>query len=778
MTDRRTILLSTLLLASAPAASQTGLLVPTSIGHADASVLSLREMSVEVGIARGYARVNVRQVFENRTGEIQEGTWRFQLPPSGTVGDFAVWDGNTRIPGVILEKKRARAIYRELTTRRIDPGLLQQGEEEDQAEGGGGTRPSGGAAFSVKVAPIPAWGTKRLELQYQHEVPWVDGTAEFRFPLKPGTGEAMTAGTLDVRVVVEDGEMAPAVSGALELSRAEREPREALYHGTAVKLGRDVVLRFRPSATSALTFTAFRNPGGVLPDGLALAPWERPSEVPPEKDGFFLLELRPKAVGSAASTPEAKRPGVAVAFLFDTSLSHRWSGLEAAYALLVRQLDLLGPDDLFTVIPFDRTPADASSLAAATAEEKKKALDHLRSRPLQPGTAVAAAVRAAASRLKGSAKPGRIVLLSDGAAPAAALEETRQGLPLYAAMTGEERPEGIAVASEAFIHLASSGEAEETLFLRRFLAPIPPKTPAKGTDPGGAVVVSGGDPETRDVYPVMTQPPAPCSLSGWIGRYRKPATTADVSVRTASEPPLRTSFPEKALEARDLPRRWARARVDHLLRRIELEGEKRAFIDEILELSRRYKFVTPYTAFLAAPRSLLRPRRIQPGDPVIRVEADPKIASASALLPFGKRVELVRRPGTNLWEGRFLVPDATPDGPLAVRLVLRDLSGETVVETKTLVVDGTAPTIRPDVPAAAAEGATITIGARTDADVVFLSVRLDDGPPVPLRWDQATLRSTARLTVPLGANGKRDLFYEAADAAGNRGFARATLEVR
>ena len=82
-------------------------------------------------------------------------------------------------------------------------------------------------------------------------------------------------------------------------------------------------------------------------------------------------------------------------------------------------------------------------------------------------------------------------------------------------------------------------------------------------------------------------------------------------------------LPEQALEARDLPRRWARARVDHLLQLIEAQGERREWVDEVIALSKRYRFVTPYTAFLAAPRSLLRPRRIQPGDPVLRVECDP-----------------------------------------------------------------------------------------------------------------------------------------------------------
>ena len=54
---------------------------------------------------------------------------------------------------------------------------------------------------------------------------------------------------------------------------------------------------------------------------------------------------------------------------------------------------------------------------------------------------------------------------------------------------------------------------------------------------------------------------------------------------------------------------------------------------------------------------------------------------------------------------------------------------------------------------------------------------MDDGPPIPLRWDQKSLRSTALLTLPPGSAGHRDLFFEASDSAGNHGFARAGLEV-
>ena len=47
--------------------------------------------------------------------------------------------------------------------------------------------------------------------------------------------------------------------------------------------------------------------------------------------------------------------------------------------------------------------------------------------------------------------------------------------------------------------------------------------------------------------------------------------------------------------------------LSSLLEKIDREGEDTATIDEIIRLSRKYKFITPYTSFLAAPRALLRP---------------------------------------------------------------------------------------------------------------------------------------------------------------------------
>jgi Ca-activated chloride channel family protein len=780
-------LLSGLLLAlgTVPALAQSGMLVPTSTGRQDPAVLSLREMTIDASIARGYARVNVRQIFENHTDSIQEGTYRFALGPSAAVGDFAVWDGLVRIPGVILEKRRARAIYEALNTQRVDPGLLQQGEEEDREPGSGraSSTPSGTAPFSVKVAPIPARATKRLELQFQQDISVVGLTGEFRMVLAPVDGEPLTASTLRIRVSL-NGLVHEASANGLPL----RPGNDGVtFEGTNVKLDRDLIVRFKLGDETPLRLSAFRNPDGRMPDGLALAPWERPADIPPEKDGFFLMEVVPPQTSTPTTADKpaaaARRAPLSVAVLFDTSLSHRFSGLEMSYQRLVRLLSGLTPDDKFALIPFDANVDAPAALASAIDPVKTAALDRLRNRPLSPGTSILDALRAA-KKLVGDGDKGRLVLFTDGVDMPSSkeLNTIRAKTPLFTSVATPDAGPPLRGASAAVV-TALSSEPETDLFFDRLLSPIKTAvaetTAATSETPLRATL---GDPGLRDIYPVMVQPPTPRSLSGYVGRYAKPAAQVRFALASGILPreasTLTAALPERALEARDLPRRWARARVDDLLRRIEAEGERREWVDEIIELSRRYKFVTPYTAFLAAPRSLLRPRRIQPGDPVLRVECDEGTVVATALLPFGLKLPLVRRPHSNLFEGRFLVPDSLKDGRYSVEIVMRDKGGRIETESKTFVIDGQAPHISPRLPRVARVGDDLILSATTDDDVIFFSVRVGNLPPVPLRWDKTAQASIGRLHIPASAAGAQEVVFEAVDAAKNVGFARATLEVR
>src|SRR5262245_53907429 len=89
------------------AKAQSGALIPVSVkNEPDPSILSLQVMKVDVAIDNQHARVKVLQIFDNHANQVLEGKYLFALPPQSSIADFAVWDGDLRLPGVILEKRR------------------------------------------------------------------------------------------------------------------------------------------------------------------------------------------------------------------------------------------------------------------------------------------------------------------------------------------------------------------------------------------------------------------------------------------------------------------------------------------------------------------------------------------------------------------------------------------------------------------------------------------------------------------------------------------------
>ena len=129
-------------------------------------------------IDNGDMWVFVRQIFANHTGQIEEGNYVFALPSRATISDFATWDGPVRLPAVILERKRAEEIYNQLKRQAVDPGLLQMGER-------GAEEAKRSSTFSARITPIPAWGTKRLEIEYHESIPVENLKSYFALPFHP-----------------------------------------------------------------------------------------------------------------------------------------------------------------------------------------------------------------------------------------------------------------------------------------------------------------------------------------------------------------------------------------------------------------------------------------------------------------------------------------------------------------------------------------------------------------------------------------------------------------
>jgi Ca-activated chloride channel family protein len=228
-----------------------------------------------------------------------------------------------------------------------------------------------------------------------------------------------------------------------------------------------------------------------------------------------------------------------------------------------------------------------------------------------------------------------------------------------------------------------------------------------------------------------------------------------------------------------LPRTWAKARVDALLEKIEREGEDQATIDEIVRLARKYKFVTPYTSFLAAPRALLRPRLIRPGDPVLRVKTDPSITSVTAVFPFGLVKKLRYLADEDTWQTRFLAPRDMQDGTYRVRLLLRDRDGRTFRESKSFVIASKPPAldVRLDkVQYRPGEAIHLRVAASDTARAIV--ARLYGAAPAHIRWNQSMNINTGDLVVPAHlVAGRYTVAVTAEDFAHNIGTKEVSIEV-
>src|SRR5580658_5225596 len=222
--------------------ADTRVLIPGDRQQPDPAVFSLDEMALEILIDNGVARVRVRQIFGNHTNIIQEGVYQFALPDKATVSDFAVWDDVTRIPGVILERRRAGEIYEQAKAQAIDPGLLQMGERD-------ATEARRSQEFTARIVPIPPYGTKRIEMEYQHPVAVERYQSEFVVPLKPDVYGVETAGHLTITFELRSVnaiQTFDAIAKTYPLRITERSANlvKAEFFGNNVDLKEDLAVRY------------------------------------------------------------------------------------------------------------------------------------------------------------------------------------------------------------------------------------------------------------------------------------------------------------------------------------------------------------------------------------------------------------------------------------------------------------------------------------------------------------------------------------------------------
>ncbi len=789
------LLLVFLVAAAHLALGDAGVLIPRNKQQPDPAILSLEEMEITIRIDNGDGRVFIRQVFANHTISIEEGNYVFALPSRATVSDFAVWDGPTRIAAVILERKRAEEIYNSLKQQAIDPGLLQMGERGTEE-----TRRS--AVFSARITPIPGYGTKRMEIEYHESIPVENLKSYFAIPLRPDAYHAQAAAHFRINFELTSahairGFAAPTKIYPLQLRDNSAHRVEGFFEEQNVNLAEDFAVTYEldPAAGDSLQVLTYRNPVSGQPNPTEMAPVRSTNEP-----GFFEAEalLAPGAspVGAALGAPSSASSTAlssTYVILFDTSLSMQWEKLERSYLALDHLLHALKSSDRFNLLlfnteisPFQRfpVPADAGNI--------EKALAFVKESRLRGGTDLDAALGAALTACSG-APNSTLVLLSDGGATRGIVSNPRIADSYnrrWKALPESQRPRtyifAVGDANLPLLRLLARNEGllESVLSTEPIEFKLDAFLSKLGRRPLGQLRLEIAPASAVSLVYSLQEDSFAGSVAAWVGQYQSATQGVIFSARGVRDGAALVlnrpaDLPAESAEHPQLPRLWARARVDALLEKIERQGEDQVTIDEIIRLARKYKFVTPYTSFLAVPRALLRPRVIRPGDPVLRVKTDESIVSVIALFPFGLTKKLRYLETEDIWQTRFLAPSDMQDGIYTVRLILRDRMGHIYRESKTFVIASTAPVVRIKLDKKQFHrGETLPLRVSASESTRTLFACLEGAPAVPLRWNSRAGANTGELVVPgaLSAGSYR-LVVTAEDIAHNTGSQEVQIEV-
>ncbi|HEX3094129.1 MAG TPA: VIT and VWA domain-containing protein [Candidatus Angelobacter sp.] len=767
-----------------------GVLIPRDKAQPDPLILSLEEMEITIRIDNSDARIFVKQIFANHTSGIQEGNYIFALNSHAVVSDFATWDGPVRIPAVILERKRAEEIYNELKQQAIDPGLLQMGERT-------ASEARHTSTFSARIVPIPAYGTKRLEFEYHESIPVENFKSYFGIGLKPEAYHSQTARHLSIHFElrsehpIRDFKLGSVIY-PLKISQQNAHLVTGEFTSENVALTQDFSVQYEldQAAGDSLHVLTYRNPDSGQPD-----PTEASLQRSANEPGFAEVEALLANKKAAAPAGAAARPPHNVIVLFDDSLSMQWDKLERSYEAMQKVLHSLAGDDHFNLLMFNsKVTAFQPAPSGATPVSLQKATDFVRASRLRGGTDLQRALEAGLAQCAPGSTNNYLVLLTDGSATRGPILSGK--LSAWYAEKWKALPEGsrpklfvFAVGDDANLPLLrlltrNDGLLENALSTEPTEFKLNAFVAKMNMNPIGRLGLTVSPQTSLDlVYPLQDTSFAG-SMASWVGQYKAAQKGVSFDVRGERDGEALSihgtaDLPQKSLEHDQLPRLWAKARVDALLEKIEREGEDKASIDEIIRLARKYKFVTPYTSFLAVPRALLRPRVIRPGDPVIRVRTDPSIVSVVALFPFGLTKPLRYLGKEDIWQTRFLAPVDMEDGTHTVRLVLRDRNGSVYREAKTFVIASKTPTVKIILSRKQfRKGESIPLRVQASASTRTLLAQLEGGAPVNLRWNPDESASTGEIAVPSElVPGRYRLTVTAEDIAHNIGVQEVQVEI-
>jgi Ca-activated chloride channel homolog len=599
----------------------------------------IQQLSVRAKVIDQVATVQIEQTFQNTGSQPIEAQFVFPLPAGAAVEQLTLLVNGRELPGQLMDAKEARRRYEAIVRSQKDPALLEW---------------LGNGLFQTSVFPIPAQETRLVQIRYTQLLPADHGVTDFLFPLATAKYTSKPIDKLQVHVTLETSlDLKNVYSPTHPVDIQRPTPRQAVvqFQQTSAVPGSDFRLLFDvgtgPFSAKVLTY--------------------RPD---PKADGYYLLLAQPP--GPAADTQRLPKT---VLFVVDKSGSMAGKKMEQAQAAVKFVLNNLQPGDTFNVIAYDnKAEAYRPELERFTDETRAAAVGYVSGLFAGGGTNIHEALTMALKMLPAGGQPAYVLFVTDGLPTVGITSEPQIAAAVKAADQAGVRllPFGVGYdvnsrlldrlarahrGSSTYVRPEEDLEAYVSSLYRRIASPWLQQVEFRfewdGWNAEQGPAVSRQYP--GNLADLFTGEPVVI-----VGRYRPSQTAKLVVTGKQGNANTRFEFPAEFVAHSPnssfvfIEKLWAQQRIAEIIDELDLNGTNEELTRELVELSKRYGILTPYTSFLADET---RPDNLTLTDSfsaaTSRLERLSESLGRSGVAQRGVKLELRSAPATPLAAGAF-----------------------------------------------------------------------------------------------------------------------------
>ena len=536
----------------------------------------VKEIDIDAQIKNQLAEVRVTQTIYNPGNRDLEVELFFPLPNDGVIQNFMMMVNGQEIPGELMKREDAQQIYQAIVSRKKDPALMQY---------------AGYGLFKTSVFPVGVGQEREISVTYTQICKKKNNSIGFSYPLGTQKFSKRALERIKFHANIQSNKEINNIYSPLYSIKVNQSNKN------------NVEINFESfNALPENDFKFFY----TLEDsdvGAAVLSYK------PEKndDGYFMLMASPSIELNTENVSKKN-----IIFVLDKSGSMAGNKIEQSKKALSFVMKNLNQGDHFNIITYDdrvQLYKDENQIYGQVA--KNEALHYVSQISSGGGTNINDALIRAMKLFRNSNTPNYIIFLTDGLPTSGEKNEMNIAQNVFSSNDQNARIFSFGVGNDVNARLLerlSSMNGGLTSYVKPH-EDIENSVSELYNNISSPVMTSisirFSNTDIRTTYPDKLPDLFSGSQLIWVGKYNKPGRST-LTITGKIEGKQQTFNYEIDFESHKevgvnsyIQKIWASRRVGFLIDQIDLNGQQKEWIDELVSLSKDHGILTPYTAYLA-----------------------------------------------------------------------------------------------------------------------------------------------------------------------------------